>query len=132
MSTKKGKRLRITERDFLLANRKAAREEEILAHGKPITFRSHLQNSKKQYNRKQMKKAITQSDDGLFFFAMALTTVVSLRVMGPSYSRVSTTTSSSALLSSRKRISTPPLTLSRPTTLKRMEKNSWPQSGAWV
>lgn len=66
MSTKKGKRLRITERDFLLANRKATREEEILAHGKPITFRSHLQNSKKQYNRKQMKKAITQSDDGLF------------------------------------------------------------------
>ena len=37
------KRLRITERDFLLANRKAAREEEILAHGKPIIFRSHLQ-----------------------------------------------------------------------------------------
>lgn len=66
MSTKKGKRLRITERDFLLANRKATREEEILAHGKPITFRSHLQNSKKQYNRKQMKEAITQSDDGLF------------------------------------------------------------------
>ena len=67
MSTKKGKRLRITERDFLLANRKAARAEEILAHGKPITFRSHLQTSKKQYNRKQIKKAITQSDDGLLF-----------------------------------------------------------------
>ena len=36
MSSKKGKQLRITERDFLLANRKAAREEEILAHGKPV------------------------------------------------------------------------------------------------
>ena len=65
MSTKKGKRLRITQRDFLLANRKAAREEEILAHGKPILFRSHLQVSKKKYNRSQMKKAITQTDDGL-------------------------------------------------------------------
>ena len=64
MNTKKGKRFRITERDFLLANRKAAREEEILTHGKPITFRRHLQNSKKKYNRKQMKKAITQTDDG--------------------------------------------------------------------
>lgn len=66
MSTKKGKRLRITERDFLLANRKAAREEEILAHGKPIIFRSHLQVSKKKYNRRQMKKAITQTDDGFY------------------------------------------------------------------
>ena len=64
MVSKKKTIIRITERDFLLANRKAAREEEILAHGKPITFRSYLQNSKKQYNRKQMKKAITQSDDG--------------------------------------------------------------------
>lgn len=77
MSTKKGKRLRITERDFLLANRKAAREEEILAHGKPITFRSHLQNSKKQYNRKQMKKAITQSDDG--FLCLSTCSSVSVR-----------------------------------------------------
>ena len=58
------KRLRITQRDFLLANRKAAREEENLAHGKPISFRSHLQVSKKKYNRKQLKKAITQTDDG--------------------------------------------------------------------
>ena len=60
MASKKKTIIRITERDFLLANRKAAREEEILAHGKPITFRSHLQASKKKYNRKQMKKAITQ------------------------------------------------------------------------
>ena len=59
MSTSKEKRLRITERDFLLANRKAAREEEILAHGKPIAFRSHLSRSKKKYDRKQLKKTIT-------------------------------------------------------------------------
>ena len=73
MSTKKGKRLRITERDFLLANRKAAREEEILAHGKPVIFRSHLQKSKKKYDRKQLKKTITQTDDG-FYYSVPSTT----------------------------------------------------------
>ena len=55
--------MRITERDFLLANRKAAREEEILAHGKPIVFRSHVHRSKKRYDRKQLKKNITLQDD---------------------------------------------------------------------
>lgn len=64
MKPKQRKRLRITERDFLLANRKAAREEEIQAHGKPIMFRGHLHKSKKKYDRKQLKKAITQTDDG--------------------------------------------------------------------
>ncbi len=69
MSTKKGKRLRITERDFLLANRKAAREEEILAHGKPVVLRSHLHKSKKKYDRKQNKKTITQTDDGFLVYS---------------------------------------------------------------
>ena len=63
MKKKKVKRLRITEQDFLLANRKAAREEEILAHGKPISFRSHLHKSKKQYDRKRLKKAIRLMED---------------------------------------------------------------------
>ena len=63
MKKKKVKRLRITEQDFLLANRKAAREEEILAHGKPISFRSHLHKSKKQYDRKRLKKAIRFMED---------------------------------------------------------------------
>lgn len=63
MKKKKVKRLRITEQDFLLANRKAAREEEILAHGKPISFRSHLHKSKKQYDRKRLKKAIRFIED---------------------------------------------------------------------
>ena len=67
MKTKKKKRLRITERDYLLANRKASREEEIFAHGKQIAFRSHLQKSKKQYDRKHLKQAITLPDDGCFF-----------------------------------------------------------------
>ena len=63
MKKKKVKRLRITEQDFLLANRKAAREEEILAHVKPISFRSHLHKSKKQYDRKRLKKAIRFIED---------------------------------------------------------------------
>ena len=58
--------MQITERDFLLANRKAAREEEIQAHGKPITFRKQLYKSRRTYNRKQTKQAIIDSDDGLF------------------------------------------------------------------
>ena len=64
MKKKKVKRLRITEQDFLLANRKAAREEEILAHGKPISFRSHLHKSKKQYDRKRLKRALKSMDEG--------------------------------------------------------------------
>ena len=64
MKKKKVKRLRITEQDFLLANRKAAREEEILAHGKPISFRSHLHKSKKQYDRKRLKRAIKSMAEG--------------------------------------------------------------------
>ena len=62
----KNKKLRITEHDYLLANRKASREEEIAAHGKPVSFRSHLHRSRKDYNRNTMKKAITFEDDGFF------------------------------------------------------------------
>lgn len=67
MKPKKIKRLRITERDYILANRKAAREEEILAHGKPISFRSHFHKIKKKYDRKQLKKAISDTTDDGFF-----------------------------------------------------------------
>ncbi|MBR1433735.1 MAG: hypothetical protein IJ584_01335 [Bacteroidales bacterium] len=55
---KKLKRLRITEADFMLANRRAARLEEIEQHGKPISFRKVLQKSKKAYNRKKFKSEI--------------------------------------------------------------------------
>ncbi len=69
MSTNKPRRLRITERDFLLANRKASREEEIHMHGKPIAFRSHIHKSKKKYDRKQFKKTITLPDDGFLILS---------------------------------------------------------------
>ena len=44
--------------DFLLANRRAARLEEIELHGKPVSFRKVLQQSKKVYSRKRLKKEI--------------------------------------------------------------------------
>lgn len=57
------KRFRITEKDFLLANRKASREEEIAKYGKQIMFRTTTQKSKKVYDRKRLKKAGINSDD---------------------------------------------------------------------
>jgi len=65
MRPRKNKKMRITERDYIIANRKAAREEEIRLHGKPISLRTHLHKSKKTYSRKGNKKAITGGDDGL-------------------------------------------------------------------
>ncbi len=55
---KRQKKLTITEADFMLANRRAARLEEIELHGKPVSFRKVLQKSKKVYNRKRLKKEI--------------------------------------------------------------------------
>lgn len=48
----KQKKLRITVDDYLLAQRKASREEEIRAHGKQIRGRRMLHRSKKTYSRK--------------------------------------------------------------------------------
>lgn len=61
------KSFRITESDFLLANRKAAREEEISNFGKQIFFRTTKQKSKKVYDRKRLKKADINNLDGLPF-----------------------------------------------------------------
>lgn len=36
---RKTKAIRITEKDFMLANRRAARMEEIALHGKPVSAR---------------------------------------------------------------------------------------------
>ena len=62
------KKFRITEKDFLLANRKASREEEIAKYGKQITFRTTIQKSKKVYDRKRLKKAGIGSDDLPFHY----------------------------------------------------------------
>ena len=53
---KKQKKLRITEADFMLANHRAARLEEIAEHGRPVSFRKALHKSRKVYDRKRMKK----------------------------------------------------------------------------
>lgn len=56
---------RITENDYLKANRRASRSEEIEAHGRPVGFR-RVHESKKSYNRKKMKAGLKRLPD---FFA---------------------------------------------------------------
>ncbi len=60
---KKMKKLRITEADFMLANRRAARMEEIAGHGRPVSFRTALHKSKKFYDRKKEKRAGVNLND---------------------------------------------------------------------
>jgi hypothetical protein len=60
---KKQKKLRITERDFMLANRRAARLEDIAEHGKPTAFRAVRHAYKKVYNRKRLKKDVAGGED---------------------------------------------------------------------
>ena len=47
---------KITELDYIKANRKASREEELSLYGKQITNRTTIHKSKKTYNRQQYKK----------------------------------------------------------------------------
>lgn len=63
----KHKPLRITEKDFLLANRRASRAEEIEAHGKQISMRTVTHRSKKVYDRKRLKRAGINLNDDLPF-----------------------------------------------------------------
>ena len=53
---KSPKKLRITQEDYMLAQRRAARMEEIAEHGKPVSLRSAVHRSKKVYDRKRLKK----------------------------------------------------------------------------
>ena len=46
---------KITEIDYIKANRKASREEEIDLYGKQIANRTIVHKSKKAYNRQQNK-----------------------------------------------------------------------------
>ena len=63
----KNRKLRITEKDFLLANRRASRAEEIERHGKQISMRKLTHKSKKVYDRNLMKRAGINSNDNLPF-----------------------------------------------------------------
>ena len=60
---KKQKKLRITEKDFMLANRRAARLEDIALHGKPTAIHAVRHASKKVYNRKRLKKDISGGEE---------------------------------------------------------------------
>ena len=58
----KQKKLHIGMRDFMNANRRAARLEDIEAHGKAITFRPMVIKSKKVYDRKKGKISVGMLD----------------------------------------------------------------------
>lgn len=55
---------RITQSDYVKANRRASRSEEIAAHGHPVGFR-RVHESKKSYNRKNMKAGLKRLPDFL-------------------------------------------------------------------
>ena len=59
-------KFRITQKDFLIANRRASRLEEIEAHGHPVISRTMTHKSKKIYDRKQFKRAAIKSDDSTY------------------------------------------------------------------
>lgn len=48
---------RITEKDYIKANRRASRAEEIALHGRPVG-RGRVHASKKIYNRKKLKAGL--------------------------------------------------------------------------
>ena len=48
---------KITEGDYIKANRKASREEEIERHGRPLAH-NHVHKSKKAYDRKKLKAGL--------------------------------------------------------------------------
>lgn len=58
----KQKKFKITLKDFILANRRAARMEEIERHGHPIQSRRMVHKSKKTYDRNRIKRAVIKSD----------------------------------------------------------------------
>ena len=76
----KQKKLRITQEDFILANRKAARMEEIERHGRQIQSRRIVHKSKKTYNRNRLKRAVIKSDDGSFYLYSAIPPLPAVRV----------------------------------------------------
>lgn len=77
----KKKKLTITEADYLLANRRASRLEEIQEHGHPVRLRRIIHKSKKAYDRNQSKRAANKNDDSSFllFFRTGIIVVFSLK-----------------------------------------------------
>ena len=63
---RKQKKLRITEADYMLVQRRASRILEIQDHGRPVSY-SALHKSKKVYDRKRLKRTGINPDDGCPF-----------------------------------------------------------------
>lgn len=54
----------ITEQDYIKANRKASRDEEITKHGKQISMRpTKVHNPKNDYKRSKMKRVDIFDED---------------------------------------------------------------------
>ena len=64
----KNKQMRITLQDFILANRRASRAEEIEKFGQQVHGRRMVHKSKKKYDRNAMKRAIIKGDDSSYCF----------------------------------------------------------------
>lgn len=60
------KKMRITLADFILANRRASRAEEIEKYGQQVHNRRMVHKSKKKYDRKAMKRAVIKGDDSSY------------------------------------------------------------------
>lgn len=55
---------KITQQDYIKANRKASRDEEISAHGKLISMRpTKIHNPKTEYKRSKNKKIVLDDED---------------------------------------------------------------------
>lgn len=61
MKKKKVRSMKITQDDYIIAQRRASRMEEIEAHGKQISGRRMLHKSRKVYDRKRLKDQDSKS-----------------------------------------------------------------------
>ncbi|MCQ2143303.1 MAG: hypothetical protein MJY56_04460 [Bacteroidales bacterium] len=57
-------KLRITLKDFVKANKRAARLEEIQSHGRPVEIWTITHKSKKAYDRNRLKRTPLTQDEG--------------------------------------------------------------------
>ena len=75
------KKLRITEADYLKANRRASRQEEIESHGHPVQGRAMIHKSKKVYDRNRIKRAAIKSDDSSHLFIIDYAIIINIATM---------------------------------------------------
>ena len=88
MKTMKQKKLKITLEDFILANRRASRMEEIERHGRQVQSKRMVHKSKKTYDRNRLKRAVIMSDDGSFYFQFGVKVLQAFASLSPSHDYV--------------------------------------------